>query len=451
VGRLFGTNGIRGKVGTSLTAELALGIGAAVGTYVRKGTVALGRDCRDSGVMLSQAVAAGLCSTGCDVVDLGVCPTPALQYHVKGKRMAAGIVVTASHNPPEFNGLKCVAGDGTEMSQEEEGSVEGIYFARKFKVADWRSVGSISCDTRAVERYVSGVVSKVKRGVGKGLRVLVDCGNGTSGLSSPEGLRAIGCEVQTLNAQVDGAFPGHESEPTPENLGDLLATMAAGGFDLGVAHDGDADRAVFVDELGNYVSGDVELALMAWHTVKGRGGGKVVVPVDTSRMVQELVEAEDGEVIYTRVGSPVIARKMMVVGAVFGGEGNGGMLFPEFQHCRDGLMSAARMVELVRGSRKPLSKLVASLPRYSMRRWKTACDPAAIPKVMRALAREFPDAGRVDGLLVEESDHWVLFRPSGTEPIMRLMLETKHAGRIEPLFKKYTAMLRRAVSSARGR
>ena len=447
--RLFGTNGIRGRIGETLTAELALCVGASVGTDIDIGLAAIGRDCRDSGIMISQALASGIMSTGCGVVDLGVLPTPALQYYVKTHDIAAGVIVTASHNPPEYNGIKCVARDGTEMSQEEECRVEDIYLTRNFRQADWKSIGSMSADPGANGAYVMGIVKLAKKFKLSGFRALVDCGNGAGALTTPRALRALGCDIQTLNAQPDGTFPGHDSEPTEDNLSDLREMCKAGGFDIGLAHDGDADRAVFVDEKGEYVTGDVELALMAREMVRKNGGGKVVVPVDTSRMLGELVRKEGGEIIYTKVGSPIIARKMMATKAVFGGEGNGGMLFPEFQHCRDGLMSAVMMMSLVKGSGKPLSKLASELPKYPLRRWKTQCDTASIPKVLETLQKEFQDGKMVDGLLVEEKDHWVLFRPSGTEPIIRLTLEAMSAGKMDSLFAKYRKMLTGAISSSK--
>jgi len=400
-------------------------------------------------VMLSQALASGIISTGCSAVDLGILPTPALQYHVKMRGSAAGVMVTASHNPPEFNGLKCVAPDGTELSQEEERAIEDIYWTRNFQLADWKSVGAYSVDAAANDLYINGIVKAARKVKGRRLNVIVDCGNGPSAFTTPVALRALGCSVQTMNAQPDGTFPGHNSEPTEENLGDLIALCKDRDFDMGVAHDGDADRAVFVDEKGGYVTGDVELALMAQYVVRKGRGGKVVVPVDTSRMLAELVESEGGEMIYTKVGSPIIARKMMSTKAVLGGEGNGGLLFPEFQHCRDGLMSAVRMTELVRESGKPLSKLAKDLPKYSMRRWKTPCPADDAAKVLAAMQKEFPDGKMVDGLLVEERDHWMLFRPSGTEPIIRLTLEMRGSGKIDSLLAKYQKLLTAAISSSK--
>jgi len=449
VARLFGTNGIRGRVGDNLTAELALRIGASAGTFWGSGTAAVGTDCRDSGRMLSMAASAGLASTGLSVKDLGVVPTPALQYFVRAHGLAGGIVVTASHNPPEFNGLKCVSPDGTEMSRGEEVEIERFYESGIFRQADWRGIGSVSSDSGANAAYADGVVKTIASKKKLGIEIALDCGNGPSTFTSPRALRALGCNVQTLNAQPDGSFPGRLSEPTEDHLGDLIGLCKSGGFDLGVAHDGDADRAVFVDELGEYVSGDAELALMAKIALGRAGGGKVVVPIDTSRAIQELVEMEGGEVIYTKVGSPGIARRMMSIEAVLGGEANGGIIFPEFQFCRDGLYATAVLAREVAEGGKPLSKMVSVLPRRVMRRWKTPCPSERSDAVLAMLGREFANGTTLDGLLVEQKGHWVLFRPSGTEPIMRMTLEASSENELAHLFETYSTALTAAIEAVR--
>jgi phosphomannomutase/phosphoglucomutase len=449
VARLFGTNGIRGRVGDNITAELALRIGASAGTFWGGGAAAIGTDCRDSGRVLSMAAAAGLASTGMGVIDLGMVPTPALQYYVKSHGLAGGIVITASHNPPEFNGLKCVSSDGTEMSRGEEESIERIHFAGDFRRADWRCIGSVSADGGANTAYADGVVKTIAAKRKLAIDIALDCGNGPSAFASPRALRALGCNVQTLNAQPDGSFPGRLSEPTEDHLGDQIALCKSGGFDLGIAHDGDADRAVFVDEKGGYVSGDAELALMAKIALGRAGGGKVVVPIDTSRAIQELVEREGGEIIYTKVGSPGIARRMMAEKAVMGGEANGGIIFPEFQYCRDGLYAAAVLAREISEGGASLSKLVAGLPRRVMRRWKTPCASEKFDAVLRILGRDFPNASTLDGLLVEGKGHWALFRPSGTEPIIRLTLEAADENELAHLFETYSSALKAAVETAR--
>ncbi|HKW43554.1 MAG TPA: phosphoglucosamine mutase, partial [Thermoplasmata archaeon] len=257
--RLFGTNGIRGIVGEDMTADLAVKVGRAAGTFFGGGPVALARDTRLSGPMLARAAASGLMSAGADVVDLGVVPTPCAQYHVaKAGHMKGAIVVTASHNPREFNGLKAIDARGMEMSREDEEAIEKILSEEAYHAAAWSDVGSIRTDDTAPHRYIEGIRSKVdveairKRAA----TVVVDPGNGAGCLVTPYLLRSLGCRVLSLNGQPDGTFPGRQPEPTQDHLGDLMRVVSEVHADLGVAHDGDADRAIFVDDTGAFVPGD---------------------------------------------------------------------------------------------------------------------------------------------------------------------------------------------------
>src|SRR5213083_146899 len=369
--RLFGTNGIRGVVGPDMNADLALKVGRAIGTSFGGGAVALARDTRLSGPMLARAAASGLMSAGCEVIDLGIVPTPCAEYHVAkaGGTLKGAVVVTASHNPREFNGLKAIDARGMEMRREDEEAIESIFFEERFRVAPWSEVGSIRSDDTAISRYLEGVRSKVD---GDAIRkrapsVVVDPGNGAGCVMTPYLLRSLGCRILSLNAQPDGAFPGRLPEPTPDHLGDLIRVVREVHADIGIAHDGDADRATFVDDQGAFVVGDKSLALLARSAVKSRGG-TVVTPVSTSSVVEDVVRASGGKLIRTRVGSPIVARAMFESGAVFGGEENGGVIFAEHQFCFDGAMSAAKMLELLAHEGKSLSALVAALPLYHIKK-----------------------------------------------------------------------------------
>src|SRR5256884_4989266 len=343
--RLFGTNGIRGVVGEMMNADLAVKVGRAIGTFFEGGSVGLARDPRLSGPMLARAAASGLMSAGCDVIDLGMVPTPCAQYFVaKSGHLKGAIVVTASHNPREFNGLKAIDARGMEMRREDEESIEAIFFEDRFHAAAWSDVGSSRADDTAIPRYMEAIEAKVDA---EGIRkrkpmVVVDPGNGAGSVVTPYLLRSLGCRVLTLNAQPDGAFPGRLPEPTPDHLGDLMRVTSELHADLGIAHDGDADRATFVDDKGAFVVGDKALALLARAAVKGRGG-TVVTPVSTSSVVEEVVRASGGKVIRTRVGSPIVARAMFESGGVFGGGVNGGGIFPCLPLCRERSMQSSSM------------------------------------------------------------------------------------------------------------
>lgn len=449
VPRLFGTNGVRGVVNTEeMDCEFAMRLGMAIGTFM-KGSVLVGTDARTSNEMLKSACMAGIMATGCDVLDCGVVPTPTIQFAVKSNDMAGGVMITASHNPPEFNGVKCVDPDGTEMARENEERIEGIFHTKRFSRADWRGIGRRDNFDRAVPDYIDGIVARTDvEGIRKAdLRVALDCGNGAGGNVSPKLLERLGVRYVTLNADPNGAFPGHNSEPTPENAKDLVEFVRAGDFDIGILHDGDADRTIFVDENGSYMYGDRSLAIAAQYACTSRNGGLVVTTVGSSKCVEDAVKMAGGEIMYTKVGSPVVARAMMAHSAIFGGEENGGLIFPEFQYCRDGAMAAAKMIEII-AMNGTLSEINAVIPAYSQYKTKTPC-----PNMMKdsVLAKLLEDAGTdnvdtTDGLKIFLDDGWVLVRPSGTEPIFRIFSEAKTPDRARDIAESYKKRVAEAVT-----
>ncbi len=425
--RLFGTNGVRGVINQDMTVELALNVGRAIGTFMM-GRVAIATDPRTSGDMLRSAVSAGVTSAGSSVVDLGMLPTPALQYYVKNSGVKGGVMITASHNPPEFNGIKCVDHDGTEMPRVKEEGIERIYFERGFAAPDWRSVGTISHLEGVGTSYANAVRRSVDRTViaEACLNVVLDCANGAGSVTSPGLLDSLGVRAITLNGNPQGTFPGHSSEPTPNNLKDLMAVVKATGVDLGIAHDGDADRTIFVDDQGNYVHGDQSLTVIASHIVQENGGGIVVTPVSTSSCLEEVVKRHNGQVIYTKVGAPIVARKMMEVRAIFGGEENGGLIFPEHQYCRDAAMTMTKMLEII-AKRGPLSELLKEVPRYSLDKRRLECPEKKKEWVLEQVEVHFAEQeiDLTDGVKIFFDGGWSLVRPSGTEPIFRVYSEGK--------------------------
>lgn len=454
-GRLFGTNGVRGVANVELTPDLALRLGKAVASWLPKGSlVGVGRDARTTGPMLAQATLAGLLSSGARVVELGIAPTPAFQYYAKVRPdVKAVLIVTASHNPPEFNGIKLIVEDGTEASHDEESAVEELYHADRFRALPWNEVAQPTQDGSVNETYRNAIESRVDRERirARKLKVVVDTGGGPGGLVTPTLLRDLGCHVVSLFEALDGAFRGRKSEPTEENLDELKAAVVRERADLGVAHDGDADRCIFVDEKGAYVSGDASLALFARSALQRHPGGAVCTPVSTSSLLDEVVRASGGRVLATAVGSPIVARVMIREKAVFGGEENGGCIFPEHQYCRDAAMTAARMVELLAVTGQPLSALVATLPKYFVTKLKFPVPEAKKQPVLASLrswvAQQYPQArvDTTDGLKVFLKEGWVLIRPSGTEPIYRVFAESKRADQAEELAQTF---VRRATELA---
>jgi phosphomannomutase/phosphoglucomutase len=360
--------------------------------------------------------------------------------------------VTASHNPPEHNGIKFIDPDGTEMRSDKEDAIEALYFSQKFRNAAWSDVGTLAPHPGVNDRYVDACLARVDAvAISRAkLTVVLDTSNGAGGFTAPYLLRRLGVHVVTLNAQPDGTFPGHPSEPTPENVKDLVAATKAFGASLGVVQDGDADRCVFVDEKGAYVDGNRTLALMAGYAVRQHKGGLVATPVSSSSIVEEHVVKLGGKVAYTRVGAPIVARYMMDHGAVFGGEENGGLIFPEHQYCRDASMTLAKVLELVATSGKTLSALLAEVPTAASVKRKLECPNDKKARALDAFAQAHAAdrVDRTDGVKVFTREGWVLVRPSGTEPIFRVYAEAKTAPEAEALAARSLDEIRGIIERA---
>jgi phosphomannomutase/phosphoglucomutase len=448
MGKLFGTNGIRGIVNKNMNCNLALDIGKAWGTLlnrtIKKPKVAIGTDARLSNDMLKNAITAGLLATGCDVTDIGIVPTPTLQYTVREKEFHSGVIITASHNPPDFNGIKGVSADGTEFTKDVENEIEKIYFEKKFVLSNWKNVGKVSLWNSSIDLYIDGILKAVDIDIikSKKFHVVLDCGNGAGGLVTPKLLEKLGCKTTYLFCEPDGTFPGHNSEPLPENLTVLIKKVPEVKADFGVVQDGDADRAIFIDEKGTYIWGDKTLALGAKYATKGNGG-IAVTPVTTSSCFDEVVLKNNGSVIHTAVGSPIVARVMIKENAVFGGEENGGLIFPEMQYCRDSAMSIAKILEIMAKENKKLSELIDEIPKYEVYKTKMLCPDDKKEIVIKKLANKTKKDNNIkkvdetDGLKLYLEDGWVLLRPSGTEPIFRVYTESKEKTKAEEIAFKY--------------
>ncbi|HXW67851.1 MAG TPA: phosphoglucosamine mutase [Thermoplasmata archaeon] len=455
--RLFGTNGIREVVGETLNAPFVTRVAGAIARLAPPGRpIVVGWDGRTSSPAFSRIVSATLALAGHHVLELGILPTPAIQYNVPRLDAQLAVIVTASHNPPEFNGLKCIAADGLEASRETEEAIEQAVERGEGATVPFDRVGDISPRADGARHYVDGILAQVDvaRIRARQFTVVLDCGNGASVPTSPALLRRLGCRVVTLNGHVDGTFPGHLSEPTEANLADLKRMVPAVGADLGIAHDGDADRAIFVDASGRYVPGEESLTLLAKDAVERQPGGIVVTPVSAPQSVEDAVAGAGGSVVYTRVGSPSVTHAMLARHAVFGGEENGGLIFPRFQYARDGAMTAAGMLDLLARTGGSLADALGGIPRYTLVKEKAPCPVALREAVLARLTRALGEGSErivtIDGVKAYRAGGWVLLRPSGTEPLFRVFAESKDPARARALADEGLAAVRAAVAAVGG-
>jgi phosphomannomutase/phosphoglucomutase len=424
--RLFGTFGVRRRANEVLTPEFASKLAAAYGTLM-KGQVAVGGDTRTSTPMIKHAVLSGLLSSGCHVIDLGILPTPAVQYAVRNY-YDGGVIITASHNPPHDNGIKFVDADGIGIHDDMEEKIEDMFFDENPDRVPWDEISEVETSD-IIDEYIENVINRVDADAIKdaGLKVVADCGSGAACFTTPYLLRKLGCQVTTMNCQPDGFFPGRNPEPTEDNLQDLINAVKNLGADLGIAHDGDADRTICIDENGDFVFGDKTFALVEKYMLKENKGGLIVTTVATSQAIYDIAEEYGGEVIATRVGDLLVARALKENDGLFGGEENGGLIFPDFVYGRDAALSTAKIVEIMAKEKKPLSKLIDELPSYRSEKRKVECPDELKVEVMEKIAEvtcEF-EVDTTDGVKILTEEGWVIIRPSGTEPIFRCFAEAK--------------------------
>ena len=431
---LFGTSGIRGPVGETVTADLALSVGRALGVDCER--VVVGRDPRESGEFLQAALVAGLRESGTDVVDLELAATPTVARAVGWRDADAGVSVTASHNPPEDNGIKLWQPSGQAFDAAKRERIEERIADGAFDPAGWDASGRLdSWDAR--ERHADAIRDALDRDT-LDSHVVVDVGNGAGGVSV-EALQSLGCHVETLNAQPDGSFPGRPSEPKAENCRSLATLVAESDADLGVAHDGDADRMRAVAGDGTYLSGDVLLAIFA--RAAADPGQRVAVPVDTSLAVADYLAERDVGVEYTPVGDVYVAEAASEDGVAFGGEPSGSWIWPDRTLCPDGPLAAATVAAL--DATRALSERAAEVPDYPIRRDSIEVDGkrAVMDSVRETVLETYDDVTTLDGVRVDLGDAWFLLRASGTQPLVRVTAEAREASRADSVVQEARALV----------
>jgi len=450
--KLFGTNGIRGLVNVELTPEMAIKVGCSIGTFFGRKNLLLGHDARTSGPMFAKAVISGLTATGCNVFFAGMAPTPALQYAVKNHQMDGGVIITASHNPPEYNGIKVIWSDGIETSHEQEVEIENIYFDNKIVFAEWDKLGTFRELPGINDEYIQAIEKQVNPAkiAERHFHVVVDAANSVGGLTAPPLLRELGCKVTSINANIDGTFPGRLPEPRPESLTDLASTVKAIGADLGVAFDGDADRSIFVDENGVIYWGDKTFAVIIKQFLIKNPGAKIVTPVSSSTLIKDTVEAYKGELIWTKVGSVTVSQKMKELNVKLGGEENGGVFYGPHQAVRDGAMTTALLLNIMAETGEKLSKLVAEQPQYFLEKGKIECPDEKKEVLLQKLFEQVKgeNISTIDGVKIWFSDNSaILIRPSGTEPVFRLYAEAKSQEKALKLVEDYSLRLKKILET----
>jgi phosphomannomutase len=429
-GLMVSVSGIRGRVGEALTPEIVASYAAAFGAWALKVNpgrpIVVGRDSRVSGPMFHRIAIGALQSVGANVIDIGLTTTPTCQLAVEDQHAAGGVMLSASHNPIEWNALKFIGPTGLFLEASEGTEMRAIV-ERGIPRAKWDLLGSVEIDSGAVERHLGRIlripyldVAKIKS---RRFQVALDCVRGAGAVIVPALLERLGCSVTAIHLEPDGRFP-HAPEPVAENLGDLERLVRDSHADIGVAVDPDVDRLALVSEAGTAIGEDYTLALAAMLVLRHRRG-PVVTNLSTSLVVEDAVTRGGSTLTRTPVGEVNVAVRMRELRAVVGGEGNGGVILPEVHLGRDAPLGIALILQLLTETGKPLSAVAAELPRYSIVKDKLERPTASLESVYSSLRKVFSDAqvDTQDGLRLAWKDRWLHVRPSGTEPIVRVIAE----------------------------
>jgi phosphomannomutase/phosphoglucomutase len=454
--QVFGSSGVRGIAGEELTPPFVGRIAAVAGTILDADAVAVARDTRTTGRMFADAAASALAGVGCTVHRLGIIPTPGAQAYAEREGVPV-VMITASHNPPEYNGVKLVGADGIELPRETLERIEERLLAEDIDLVGYADTGGHRRIDGAGDAYVDELLAHLdheghrQRIADADLTVAIDPGHGAGCLTSPEFFRELGCRVVTVNGQPDGHFPGRNPEPVAENLADLRRLVRATDADVGIAHDGDADRAIFVDETGAHIEGDAALAALA--AAELDSGETAVSAVNVSQRLVDAVDDADADLELTPIGSTYIISRIRELrheghAVTIAGEGNGGILFPDYRIARDGAYTAARFLSLL--ADRTASEAAAAHGGYANVRVNLDyADPDERQAMLAAAESYAADADAelttIDGYRLDYGDAWVLARPSGTEPLVRIYAEARDRDRAEHLL----AGMREAMESAR--
>lgn len=423
----IGITGVRGIVGETFTPEVAVGFAQAFATYLDHGRILVCRDTRSSGPMVRSAVVAGLLATGCEVIDLGVCPTPSLQSAVSWLGAEGGIAVTAGHNPAPWSALKFVRGDGLYLNPLQAEELLDIYHQGEFTKARWNEIQPAIQHQDAIEHHIEVLTNVFNTAAIKArrLKVAVDCCNGACSRLIPRWLAELGCEILAINDDPNGTFP-HRPEPTPETMAQLSAVVKAGHADIGFAHDADGERLGIVTERGEALSEESTLALATRIRLE-KSAGVIVTNVSTTGAIEQIAARYASSVVRTQVGQTYISEAMLENKAALGGEGSGGVTIPEVHLTHDSAAAVGLILEGLARSDAPVSEFVQQLPKLIMLKHNVAVEPNRLYSVLQdfriAIDRERLVYDLTDGMRVDLPEGWIHVRASNTESIIRVIVE----------------------------
>ena len=447
---LFGTNGIRGVFGKDLSLDFLVDITRSLAAYYKKGPILIGRDGRNSNNIMLNIVTAVLNSDGLDTVDAGILPTPCLQYATKKNQYEGGIMITASHNPPEYNGLKPIASDGVELPRQDETVVENIFANKRFITSE--ILGRTFKEEMVIDRYTDDVlalvnVDKIKK---RKFKVTMDLGNGVQALVAPLIAKNLGCEIVTVNGTVDGNFPGRGSEPTPSNLSLMSSVATETESDIGAAYDGDGDRSIFCDDKGIVHWGDKTGTLLAKYLITTKHPkAKIVCPINTTHILTKIAQENGSEIIHTKVGSVEVSREMVKQDAIIGMEENGGFMYGVLNQVRDGALTTALMLDLMASEEKSLAGILSDLPKVYQYKSKFQCAEMGLIQNVIDSVKNHGSPMKIetlDGVKIWfDKESWLMLRPSGTEPLIRMYGESTDELLINSKANEYTRLVKKSL------